>query len=99
MPRSFMVTSAERQELTALRDHGTKAYLRERAAALLKVADGTPAARVARAGLVRPHTPDTVYAWIDRFIAAGSAGLQIQAGRGRKLSFSPLADDSGDSPR
>ena len=70
-------------------------YLRERAAALLKVADGMPAARVARTGLLRPRKPDTVYAWIDRFIEAGSAGLQIQAGRGRKPAFSPLAGDAG----
>jgi len=95
MTRPFMVTTAERQELTALRDHGTKTYLRERAAALLKVADGMPAARVARTGLLRPRKPDTVYAWIDRFIEAGSAGLQIQAGRGRKPAFSPLADHPG----
>jgi hypothetical protein len=99
MTRPFVVTAAERQELTELRDHGTKAYLRERAAALLKVADGTPAARVARDGLLRPRKPDTVYAWIDRFIEAGSAGLRMQAGRGRKPAFSPLADDSGDGTR
>ena len=98
MTRSFMLTSAERQELTALRDHGSKAYLRERASALLKVADGTPAARVARACLLRPRKPDTVYAWIDRFIEAGSAGLHIQAGRGRKPAFSPLAGHSTNRP-
>jgi len=95
MTRPFLVTVAERQALTELRDHSPKAYLRERAAALLKVADGMPAARVARTGLLRPRKPDTVYAWIDRFIEAGSAGLQIQAGRGRKPAFSPLAGDPG----
>lgn len=99
MTRPFLLTTAERQELTELRDHGPKAYLRERAAALLKVADGTPAARVARAGLLRPRKPDTVYAWIDRFLDAGIAGLQLQAGRGRKPAFSPLAGDPGDGAR
>lgn len=95
MTRPFLVTTAERQELTQLRDHGPKAYLRERAAALLKVADGMSAARVAREGLLRPRKPDTVYAWIDRFIDAGIAGLHMQAGRGRKPAFSPLAAHRG----
>ena len=99
MTRAFVVTSAERQTLTELRDHGPKAYLRERAAALLKVADGMPAARVARTGLLRPRKPDTVYAWIDRFLDAGIAGLYVQAGRGRKPAFSPLAEHSGDRAR
>ena len=99
MTRPFLLTTIERQTLTELRDHGPKAYLRERAAALLKVADGTPAARVARDGLVRPRKPDTVYAWIDRFIDAGIAGLSMQAGRGRKPAFSPLAHDGGNRAR
>jgi hypothetical protein len=34
--------------------------LRERSAALLKIADGMPAALVARQGLLRPRDPDTV---------------------------------------
>ena len=89
MTRAFDLTTAERAELTHLRDTAPEPYLRERAAALLKVADGRAAAQVARHGLLRPRKPDTVYAWMDRFIDAGIAGLQIRAGRGRKPAFSP----------
>jgi hypothetical protein len=89
MTRAFDLTTVERAELTRLRDTAPEPYLRERAAALLKVADGMAAARVARHGLLRARKPDTVYAWMDRFIDAGSAGLQIRAGRGRKPAFSP----------
>jgi hypothetical protein len=93
MTRAFDLTTAERAELTRLRDTAPQAYLRERAAALLKVADGMPAARVARQGLLRPRKPDTLYAWIDRFIDAGTAGLRIRSGRGRKPAFSPSLHD------
>jgi hypothetical protein len=89
MTRVFGLTTKEREELTRLRDNAPQAYLRERAAALLKVDDGIPAARVAREGLLRPRKADTVYAWIDRFIADGMAGLRIRDGRGRKPAFSP----------
>jgi transposase len=89
MTRAFDLTTAERSELTRLRDTAPQAYLRERAAALLKIADGWSAARVARAGLLRPRKPDTVYAWRDRFIEEGIAGLRMHAGRGRKPAFSP----------
>jgi len=95
MTRVFDLTSAERQELTHLRDHAPKPYLRERAAALLKVADGMAPARVAREGLLRPRQPDTVYAWLDRFIAQGAAGLHLRPGRGRKPAFSPPRAGSG----
>lgn len=89
MTRAFDLTTTERAELTRLRDTAPQAYLRERAAALLKIADGMSAARVAREGLLRPRKPDTVYAWMNRFVAAGIAGLQMTKGRGRKPAFSP----------
>jgi transposase len=80
---------AERQDLLALRDAAAKPYLRERAAALLKIADGQSAAAVARTGLLRPRQPDTVYRWLRRFRAEGVAGLRDRPGRGRKPAFSP----------
>ena len=91
--RELLLTDEQRQQLRHLRDHAPKAYLRERAAALLKIADGMAAALVARQGLLRPRKPDTVYAWLDRFQAAGIDGLQVRAGRGRKPAFSPSARD------
>lgn len=90
MPRrTLTLTSDERAALEALRDHGDRAYLRERAAALLKIADGTPAAQVARSGLLRRRRCETLYTWLDRFAAEGVQGLLMRPGRGRKPAFSP----------
>ncbi|MEI2781182.1 MAG: hypothetical protein V9H25_07930 [Candidatus Competibacter sp.] len=56
MPRRQLVLSeTERQQLVRLRDRARQPYLRERSAALLKIADGMPAALVARQGLLRPR--------------------------------------------
>jgi transposase len=87
--RTVSLSATQRQELLRLRDTAPKAYLRERAAALLKVADGMAAAAVARSGLLRRRQPDTVYLWLDRFQADGIPGLFIRPGRGRKPAFSP----------
>lgn len=86
----LLLTPHERRDLIRLRDAGATPYLRERAAALLKVADGQPAAAVARAGLPRPRQPDPLYRWIRRFRAEGIAGLVDRPGRGRRPAFSPL---------
>ncbi len=82
---------SDRCALVRLRDTARRPYLRERAAALLKIADGMPAAQVARSGLLRPRGADAVYAWLDRFEQFGLAGLPIRPGRGRKPAFSPSA--------
>ncbi len=89
--RQLRLSDGERQELVRLRDHASQPYLRERAAALLKVAAGIPAAVVARQGLLRPRKPDTVYAWLERYQSEGVAGLTVRAGRGRKPAFFPSA--------
>jgi transposase len=91
MRHSLTLTAADHTALEDLRDHAPKAYLRERAAAILKVADGLPAAEVARTGLLRPRDSDTLYAWLQRFETEGIAGLPIRPGRGRKPAFSPSA--------
>jgi hypothetical protein len=82
--RHIILSSGQRQELIKLRDTADKPYLRERAAAILKVADGTPAAVVARQGLLRQRKPDTIYDWLNRFHDEGVSGLAIRPGRGRK---------------
>ena len=83
------LTKAQRQELEVLRDQSPKPYLRERAAALLKIADGQSGLATARTGLLKPRLPDTIYAWVKRYRTQGVAGLQQSAGRGRKPAFSP----------
>jgi hypothetical protein len=91
MRRTLALTADDRSALVVLQTRSPKPYLRERATALLLVADGHSAAEVARTGLLRPRDPDTICAWLDRFAAAGVAGLQMRPGRGRKPAFFPSA--------
>jgi transposase len=90
-PLKLNLADAQRRELEDLRDHSGKPYLRERAAALLKIAAGQSGLATARRGLLKPRWQDTVYAWVKRYRASGVAGLTIKAGRGRKPAFSPSA--------
>jgi hypothetical protein len=93
MTRAFDLTTAERAELTCLRDTAPQAYRRERAAALVKVADGMTAAQVARHDLLRPRKPDTVDTWMDRFIEGSLAGAypSRRAGGLGKAGTAPAA--------
>ena len=88
-PRTLELTPAQRQELLQARQHHHKAYVRERAAALLKINQGLAPHAVARHGLLKARDPDTVYAWLDRYEAEGLQGLLVRKGRGRKPAFSP----------
>ena len=67
-----------------IRGHHAKRYVRERAAAIVQVADGKTVADVARRGLIRHRQDETVSVWIQRYRDQGVQGLEIQAGRGRK---------------
>ncbi len=79
----------ERTTLEEMRDHHPKAHMRERAAALLKIADGQSIAWVARFGLLHPRHWETVHDWAVRYQTYGLGGLYIRAGRGRHPVFSP----------
>jgi hypothetical protein len=86
--RTIRLTEEQRQELLQLRDHDPRPYVRERAAAILKIAAGQSPHQVATSGLLKPRDPDTVYAWLGRYEAEGAAGLiaHPQGGsRGRYL--------------
>ncbi len=91
MPRYIRVqlTEAQRQELEQVRARHPKTYMREHAAAVLKVADGMVVQQVAETGLLKRHEPETVKDWIDRYLTQGIVGWQIKPGRGRKPHFSP----------
>ncbi len=89
--RRLELDEPARKELERIRDHDPHPSVRERAAALLKIARGQPAAQVARCGLLKPHDPEVVSGWMDRFQREGVAGLRIRQGRGRKPAFSPCA--------
>jgi transposase len=91
MPKLLKVElSPEQQaELEDIRDNHERAHLRERAAAILKVADGQSGVQVAEHGLLKRRNVDAVYEWVHRYEAEGVQGLKIRPGRGRKPAFSP----------
>jgi hypothetical protein len=65
--RTLFLSSSERAELEHIRDHDRRAYLRERAAALLKIADGMGPTVVARQGLLKPRHQETVCLWLNDY--------------------------------
>ena len=74
-PRTLSLTAVQRSELEQVRDRDRRAYLRECAAALLKIADGQSAHHVACHGLLKRRKPDTVYTWLNNYQRSGIAGL------------------------
>ena len=90
MPRHELdLNESQRSELRRVRDTAPKAYLRERAAALLKLAAGESVEAVGEHGLLRRRERHTLYAWLRRYRAEGLVGLTIRRGRGRKPAFFP----------
>lgn len=78
----------QEEQLKQIRDTHEKAYMRERASAILKVAQGISPRQVALTGLLKARKPDTVYVWLKRYLSEGIAGLLVKPGRGRKPSYS-----------
>lgn len=82
--RTLSLGVEQRLTLEEMRDKHPKAYLRQRAAALLKIADGLSANWIAAHGLLKRVDVD----W-DSCVAqtlhdrSGLAGLYIRKGRGR----------------
>lgn len=98
------LTSEQRRELEQVRDHEAKAYVREKAAAILKIADGSSANQVSQTGLLKRRKHQTVCGWVQRYKAGGIQSLYVQLGRGRKPAFSPSIrhgrpSSGGDSQR
>jgi transposase len=91
MPKliTICLTKEQQEQLEQIRDTDKRPYMRERAAALLKIAEGTTPRQVALNGLHKPRQPDTVYHWVKRYLDKGIAGLVIKSGRGRKPAYSP----------
>ena len=81
------LTRKQRRELRDIRAHHALPYMRERAAALLKIAQGFSGREVAHHRLLQRRAEDTVYEWVRRYRAEGVAGLRIRPGRGRKPVF------------
>ena len=88
-PRVLSLSEIERQTLEQARDHHPTPYMRERAAALLRISAGEAAYHVAVAGVLRARDPDTVYCWLRRYEREGVAGLFNHRVR---RGFPPSAD-------
>lgn len=93
--RQITLTAEQERELVRCRDHHPKAYMREKAAAILKVAQGQSVRQVALHGLLRPRSPKKVGEWISRYQSEGLPGLQVRRGRGRKPAFFPSLPRGG----
>lgn len=91
MPKRISINLSEAQiaELSQVRNSHPKGYMREKAAAILKVASGELVSQVAERGLHKRHEPETVHSWLKAYQKDGVSGLVIRPGRGRKGSFFP----------
>lgn len=73
--RTMELAYEQREELLWHRDHDPRPYVRERCAAVLKVAEGWTPYWIAQHGLLKQRDPDTLYAWLDSYQQQGLAGL------------------------
>jgi hypothetical protein len=73
--RTLTLPETDRQTLVEARAHHPAPAVRERAAALLKIADGRRPHWVAHHGLLQPRDPDTIYGWLERYQRYGLAGI------------------------
>ena len=91
MPKllTICLTPEQQEQLEHIRDNDKRPYMRERASAILKIAEGASGRQVALDGLLKQRKPDTIYEWVERYQSEGIAGLSIKPGRGRKPAFSP----------
>jgi transposase len=85
--RKIELSGQARQELVELRDGTKEEYVRERCAAILKIADGASAHQVAKEGLLRPRDPDTVYSWLASYENEGIAGLKGHKQGGKRRGY------------
>jgi len=85
--RYLTLNQEQRTELGRILRRDPRPYIRERASALLQIADGRSAHWVAQHGLLRAREPDTVYRWLDAYEQGGVKAL-VQQPR-RRRAFSP----------
>jgi hypothetical protein len=93
-PLQVNLSEKQREELVDVRDRHEKPYMREKAAAVLKVAgppgeEGQSARQVARSGLLRKRSSKAVRGWIHTYKEEGIEGFVVEEGRGQKPAFSP----------
>ncbi len=84
---SLELSPTQRQDLIRYRDHDPRPFVRERCAAMLKIADGVSPHAVAHHGLLKPRDPDTIYRWLRRYDTMGIAGLLVGQHGGDRRSY------------
>jgi len=99
MPKKLVIqlTPEQKEQLERIRDTDEHPYMRERAAAILKIAAGMSGHQIAQHGLLKPRDTDTIYRWAHRYQAEGIEGLMVKPGRGRKPAFSPRYQDEAEA--
>ena len=85
--RTLTVSAGQREELVAHRDHDPRPYVRERCAALVKIAAGMSPHAVAQRGLLKARDPDTVYGWLAAYEAEGLAGVIARQHGGARRGY------------
>ena len=85
--RTLNLNKEQEKELSQLRDQTKQEYVRERCAALLKIAGGQSPHWVALHGLLKPRDPDTVYNWLDIYEGEGITGLQAHQQGGHHREY------------
>ena len=90
MPKRYVIelSDKERGKLANWVKNPPKAYLRQRARAILLVADGEPLYKVASHSRIRKHRK-TITRWVQGYLSKGLEGLKVKPGQGRKPAFSP----------
>jgi hypothetical protein len=73
--RTLKLNTEEEEELVEHLDHDPRGYVKERCAAMLKIARGKSPHWVSQHGLLKRRDPDTVYLWLDIYETEGLAGL------------------------
>ena len=84
--QNFALSDEAKKELERLRDTSEKPYLRERAAAILHLADGRSFRWVALHGCLKEREPETVAAWYRAYCAGGIEGLHQLKRRSEPLT-------------
>jgi hypothetical protein len=73
--RTLNLNPEEEEKLVEQLDHDSRPYVRERCAAILKIARGKSPHWVSQQGLLQQRDPDTVYNWLNIYETEGLAGL------------------------
>lgn len=86
---SLRIKVEEKPTLEAAVLSHPKAYVRERACALLKIASGMSQKEVAEKGLLVKRRENTIGGWVKRYMDKGIEGLIDAPRSGRRRSFFP----------